>query len=157
MLTGEICNQVDAIWNAFWSGGVANPIEVIEQITYLLFLRRLDEIETLEKNKARTLGRPMARQIFHAGNDANGTPYAHYRWKHFKNMEARQMHELLADHVFPFLHRTQEAAAAAGGRPQAGCGAVAAEWRVPALCRCLHRGAAVYQEQLRGHGPGLVL
>lgn len=42
MLTGEIRNQVDAIWNTFWSGGIANPLEVIEQITYLLFIRRLD-------------------------------------------------------------------------------------------------------------------
>jgi HsdM N-terminal domain len=40
MLTGEIRNQIDAIWNAFWSGGISNPLEVIEQITYLLFIRR---------------------------------------------------------------------------------------------------------------------
>ena len=43
MLTGELRSKVDALWNAFWSGGIANPIEVIEQITYLLFLRRLDD------------------------------------------------------------------------------------------------------------------
>jgi len=43
MLTGELRNQVDTVWNSFWSGGIANPLEVIEQITYLLFLRRLDE------------------------------------------------------------------------------------------------------------------
>ena len=40
MLTGELRNQVDSIWNAFWTGGISNPLEVIEQITYLLFLRR---------------------------------------------------------------------------------------------------------------------
>ena len=39
MLTGEIRNQIDRIWDAFWSGGISNPLEVIEQITYLLFLR----------------------------------------------------------------------------------------------------------------------
>jgi HsdM N-terminal domain len=43
MLTGEIRNQVDTIWNAFWTGGISNPLEVIEQITYLLFLRRLTD------------------------------------------------------------------------------------------------------------------
>jgi len=46
VLTGELRNQIDAIWNAFWSGGIANPLEVLEQLTYLLFIRRLDELET---------------------------------------------------------------------------------------------------------------
>ena len=52
MLTGDLKSKIDQIWNAFWSGGIANPIEVIEQITYLLFLRRLDDLHTLEENKA---------------------------------------------------------------------------------------------------------
>lgn len=64
MLTGEIRSQIDAIWNAFWSGGIANPLEVIEQITYLLFLRRLDDLHTLEENKANRLKRPMERRVF---------------------------------------------------------------------------------------------
>ena len=48
VLTGDIRSKVDALWNAFWSVGIANPIEVIEQITYLFFLKRLDDLETLE-------------------------------------------------------------------------------------------------------------
>jgi type I restriction enzyme M protein len=52
ILTGEIRNQIDRIWDAFWSGGISNPLEVIEQITYLLFLKRLDELETAEELKA---------------------------------------------------------------------------------------------------------
>jgi type I restriction enzyme M protein len=48
MLTGDIRSKVDALWNAFATGGIANPIEVIEQVTYLLFLKRLDDLETLE-------------------------------------------------------------------------------------------------------------
>ena len=44
MITGNIKSQIDQIWNAFWSGGISNPLEVIEQITYLLFLRRLDDM-----------------------------------------------------------------------------------------------------------------
>jgi type I restriction enzyme M protein len=55
MLTGEIRSNIDALWNAFWSGGIANPLEVIEQITYLLFLKRLDDLHTLEENKATRL------------------------------------------------------------------------------------------------------
>jgi type I restriction enzyme M protein len=52
MLAGEIRGQIDRIWNSFWSGGISNPLEVIEQITYLLFLKRLDELETAEELKA---------------------------------------------------------------------------------------------------------
>ena len=55
MITGNIKSQIDQIWNAFWSGGISNPLEVIEQITYLLFLRRLDDLHTLEENKSATL------------------------------------------------------------------------------------------------------
>ncbi|HRY45209.1 MAG TPA: type I restriction-modification system subunit M N-terminal domain-containing protein, partial [Thermoanaerobaculia bacterium] len=52
MLTGEPRNLIDSVWNAFAAGGIANPLEVIEQITYLLFLRRLDDLQTLAENKA---------------------------------------------------------------------------------------------------------
>ncbi len=44
MITGSIKSQIDRIWDAFWSGGISNPLEVIEQITYLLFIRRLDDL-----------------------------------------------------------------------------------------------------------------
>ncbi len=103
MLTGEIRNQIDRIWDAFWSGGIANPIEVIEQITYLLFLRRLDELHTLEELKSTRLKRPMERRVFPEGKDAKGCPYEHFRWSRFKNFEARKMVGVLSDHVFPFL------------------------------------------------------
>ena len=69
MLTGELRSQVDRIWDAFWSGGISNPLEVMEQITYLLFLRRLDDLHTLEENKATRLKQPMERRVFPAGKD----------------------------------------------------------------------------------------
>ena len=59
MLTGELRSKIDQIWNAFWAGGIANPLEVMEQITYLLFLRRLDDLHTLEENKATRLKKPI--------------------------------------------------------------------------------------------------
>jgi type I restriction enzyme M protein len=65
MLTGEIRNQIDRIWDAFWSGGISNPLEVIEQITYLLFLRRLDDLQALEENEATQLGKPIERRVSH--------------------------------------------------------------------------------------------
>ena len=67
MLTNEIRSQIDQIWNAFWSGGISNPLEVIEQITYLLFLRRLDDLHTLEENKAARLKKPIERRVFPEG------------------------------------------------------------------------------------------
>lgn len=108
MLTGEIRSQVDRIWDSFWSGGISNPIEVIEQITYLLFLRRLDELHTLEEQKARELGRPMARRIFPAGLDRErakgGRPYEQLRWSFLKELtSSEELYELVAEHVFPFL------------------------------------------------------
>ena len=72
MLTGELRSQVDAIWNAFWSGGIANPIEVIEQITYLLFQRRLDDLHTLEENKAIRLGKAHRAPRLPAGSRRPG-------------------------------------------------------------------------------------
>ena len=50
MITGELKSQVDKIWEAFWTGGTSNPLTVIEQFTYLLFIRRLDENNSWQKN-----------------------------------------------------------------------------------------------------------
>ena len=58
MIAGELKNKIDRIWDAFWSGGISNPLEVIEQITYLLFIRRLDDLQTLAERKA---NRPASR------------------------------------------------------------------------------------------------
>src|SRR5215468_12108638 len=103
MITGEIKNQIDRIWDSFWSGGISNPLEVIEQITYLLFIRRLDDLHTLEQNKANRLKQPMARRIFPEGKDAKGRSYEDYRWSRFKHFEAKEMFAVVNDHVFPFL------------------------------------------------------
>ncbi len=114
MITGGLKSQVDQIWNAFWAGGVANPLSVIEQITYLLFIKRLDDLHTLEENKASTLGEPMARRIFPEGtfsykpDDKPETvsverSFNDLRWSRFKNFEAAEMYRLVDLHVFPFL------------------------------------------------------
>ena len=103
MLPSPIRNQVDQIWNAFWSGGVSNPLSVIEQLTYLLFIKRLDELHTLEENKALTLDRPMERRIFPEGKDDKGRAYEDMRWSRFKNFEPREMMTVVDEHVFPFL------------------------------------------------------
>jgi type I restriction enzyme M protein len=103
MLTGELRSQVDKVWDAFWTGGISNPLEVIEQITYLLFLRRLDDLQTLQELNAQRLKKPIERRIFPAGKDSKKLPYEQMRWSNFKNLEPRKMYDIVSEHVFPFL------------------------------------------------------
>ena len=97
VITGELKSKVDSIWDAFWSGGISNPLEVIEQITYLLFIRRLDELQDLRENRARRMGGAIEDPIFLPGQ-------SHLRWKNLKNASAADAHETMGREVFPFLH-----------------------------------------------------
>ncbi|MDO5712350.1 MAG: type I restriction-modification system subunit M N-terminal domain-containing protein [Micrococcales bacterium] len=96
VITGELKGKIDRVWDAFWSGGISNPLEVIEQITYLLFIRRLDDIQTLAEKKARITKTDVASPVFLPGQ-------AHLRWSQFKNASPEVMHQTIADEVFPFL------------------------------------------------------
>src|SRR5436190_23431838 len=103
MLTGEIRSQIDRVWDTFWSGGISNPLEVIEQITYLLFLKRLDEQETAEELKANQTKKPMQKRFFPEGKDTKKRRFHDCRWKNFKNFEPRDMYVVVSEHVFPWL------------------------------------------------------
>ncbi len=103
MITGPIKCQIDAIWNAFWSGGISNPLEVIEQITYLLFLKRLDDLHTLEENKSTRLRKPMERRVFPEGKDSKKRKFEDFRWSRFKHFAPEDMYTVIGEHVFPFL------------------------------------------------------
>ena len=103
MITGELKARVDRIWDAFWSGGIANPLEVMEQITYLLFIRRLDDLQTAKENRANRLGVAIEAPVFPAGDDEAGRPYAELRWSRLKDREPAEMFATVADRVFPFL------------------------------------------------------
>ena len=81
---------------------------MIEQITYLLFIKRLDELHTLEESKSETLGIPMERRVFPDGADDKGRPYSDMRWSRFKNFEPREMMTVVDEHVFPFLRTMGE-------------------------------------------------
>ena len=98
MVTGELRSQVDGVWNSFWSGGISNPLEVIEQITYLLFLKRLDDEQTLFENKASRLGEPVERVIFTDEEQQ-------FRWSRFKNLAPKEMYDLVGEQIFPWLRR----------------------------------------------------
>lgn len=103
MLTGDIRKQIDSIWDDFWANGIANPLSVMEQMTYLLFIKRLDELHTLEERKSQTLKIPMERRIFPKGKDDKGRPYEDLRWSRFKNFDPDEMMKVVEEHVFPFL------------------------------------------------------
>jgi type I restriction enzyme M protein len=72
MITGEIKSTIDKIWDTMWSGGISNPLSVIEQLTYLLFIKRLDEIHTLKESKASRLQQPIEEPIFSAARARHG-------------------------------------------------------------------------------------
>jgi len=100
-LTGELKSRIDRIWDAFWAGGIANPLEVMEQITYLLFIRRLDDLQTARERKATRAKAAVKNPIFPSDDDADGLPYSDLRWSHFKNMEPGEMYAVLGERVFP--------------------------------------------------------
>ena len=104
MITGELKSQVDKIWESFWTGGISNPLTVIEQFTYLLFIRRLDEMQMLEEKKAAMIKKPITNVIF--------TPeQEELRWNSFKNKDPETMFELfnrpLVDGLTVFDHMKQ--------------------------------------------------
>jgi type I restriction enzyme M protein len=98
MLTQSLKSQIDKVWTTFWSGGISNPLTVIEQITYLLFIRRLDELQIREEKKASTLGIPVSNAIYQPDEQ-------HLRWSVFKDMDAETMFEQFRkiDGVFDFM------------------------------------------------------
>ena len=110
MITGELKAKVDSIWNTMWSGGISNPLSVIEQLTYLLFIKRLDELHTLKESKAARTGRPVENPIFAPGQDA-------IRWSRFRETAPETMFATVRDEVFPFMKTLGQgrAAGAEGG------------------------------------------
>lgn len=95
MITGELKAKIDRVWDAFWSGGISNPLEVIEQITYLLFIRRLDDLQTLAEKRARVTGK-IEDPVFLPGQ-------RHLRWSQFKNDAPDVMYRTVGEDAFPFL------------------------------------------------------
>ena len=106
MLTGELRSNVDKIWETFWTGGITNPLEVIEQFTYLLFIKGLDEIETIKESEAEILGIDFDRTF--------PEDKQYLRWSKFSNEgDAEKMYEIVQTEVFPFiknLHGNKESA-----------------------------------------------
>lgn len=98
MITGSLKNQVDRVWDTFWSGGISNPMDVIEQFTYLLFIRQLDERQN-ELDQKKLLGVPV-----HDEEIIFTTEQEDLRWKNLMQIgDPTELHNTMATRVFPFL------------------------------------------------------
>jgi type I restriction enzyme M protein len=97
MITGEIRNKIDRIWDSFWTGGITNPLTVIEQFTYLLFIKSLDDKQLNSEKEASILG-IKPKVIFDKDNEE-------LRWSNFKHFDSEKMYKVVATEVFPFIKK----------------------------------------------------
>ncbi|MCX7749201.1 MAG: type I restriction-modification system subunit M [Clostridia bacterium] len=98
VITGELKNQIDKIWDDMFSYGIANPLVVIEQLTYLFFIRSLDMIEEQNERNDELIGGSPSERIFPPDDYGQGL-----RWSKFKHLPADQLFERIKDRVFPFI------------------------------------------------------
>jgi type I restriction enzyme M protein len=91
-------NQIDKIWNDMYSYGIANPLVVIEQLTYLFFIRSLDDIETQNERMDAVLELPAGERIFPQTDEGQLL-----RFSKFSTLEAQKMLDIIRDEVFPFI------------------------------------------------------
>lgn len=99
-------SKIDQLWNKFWSGGISNPLTAIEQITYLLFMKRLDDLDLKRKRDAEFIGEPYTSQFkgtFTIPGTKEKVKKTTLRWSHFKRMSAEEMLSHVQAKVFPFL------------------------------------------------------
>jgi type I restriction enzyme M protein len=104
VINGELRSRIDRIWDTFWSGGISNPLEVIEQITYMLFIRRLDDRQKLAEARAKETGE-LRNPPYLPGQD-------HLRWSRFKNADPETMFHVVSEEVFPHLRQLDSQAGA---------------------------------------------
>ena len=93
-LAPELKSKIDTLWDRFWSGGMSNPLQSIEQMSYLIFMKRLEDTDTVEQNRARARGAAYT-SVFAWHEEC--------RWSSWKHYPAEQMLEHARDVVFPFI------------------------------------------------------
>ena len=101
MVTGAIKNKVDKIWTDIWAGGITNPLTVIEQLTYLMFIRSLDEKELATEDFENMAGEKM-EHIFPASAAGQSM-----RWSRFKDKDSREIFLTMQQRVFPAIKKDE--------------------------------------------------
>jgi len=121
MITGDIKNRIDSIWDTYWVGGITNPMSVLEQMTYLFFMKMLDDAQIKKEAEANILGVKVPNPTFKEGmwhnpdTDAD-VPYNNLRWHVFKNMEAIAMFNTIRNDAFSFIKNLNEGKSSAYSR-----------------------------------------
>ena len=114
MITGELRSKVDSIWDTIWTGGITSPITVLEQITYLMFMKLLDDNQLKAEAGANALGIKLKNRVFGEGicviseNPHVETDYKNLRWHVFHNYEPGAMFTNIQNYVFPFIKQIGE-------------------------------------------------
>jgi type I restriction enzyme M protein len=94
----DLKSSVDRLWDAFWANGIANPLEVVEQLSYLLFVRWLDHVQGLEEREAQATGRPILNPLYMDSDQR-------VRWSTYTVLAPQNMLETVHQDVFPWLRR----------------------------------------------------
>lgn len=104
MITGELKNKIDSIWEIFWTGGLTNPLDVIEQMTYMMFIHDLDDSDNLQAKEAAMLGLPY-QSIFADEVQIGDRTIAgnQLKWSIFHDFPAAKMYSVVQEWVFPFI------------------------------------------------------
>ena len=114
MITGEIKNRIDNIWDTFWTGGITNSITILEQMTYLFFMKMLDDAQDKKEANARVLGIDPDDLVFkkdgfwHNPETDKDVPYNILRWKNFRHEEPSRMFSIVRNDVFVFIKNLGE-------------------------------------------------
>lgn len=109
MITGEIKNKIDQIWDTFFVAGITNPITVLEQMTYVFFMKLLDDKQNQEEDNARDFESELANPTFPEGEmwlnpeTQQEIPYKDLRWKNFTNSGPDNMFNMVRQNVFEFI------------------------------------------------------
>lgn len=109
MITGEIKNRIDQIWDTFWTGGITNSMTILEQMTYLFFMKMLDDAQDKKEANARVLGIEPNDLIFkkdaiwHNPETDRDVPYRDLRWQNFRHEEPAKMFSTVRNDVFVFI------------------------------------------------------
>ena len=104
MITGELKNKIDSLWEIFWTGGLTNPLEVIEQMTYMMFIHDLDETDNIHAKESAMLGLPyksvFSTQVQLDDRMIDGTQL---KWSVFHDFPAQKMYSVMQEMIFPFI------------------------------------------------------
>src|SRR5574344_733752 len=104
MITGELKNKIDSLWEIFWTGGLTNPLDVIEQMTYMMFIRDLDDNDNIHAKESAMLGLPyqsiFSKEVQLGERIIDGTQL---KWSVFHDFPAQKMYSVIQEMVFPFI------------------------------------------------------